>query len=154
MEFARASDMLRQPPSELTVREIDVDHAREFANIAGEAFNLSQATRRLVEALVPRPDWHMYMSFHGDSPAGTGALFFRDGVGYLNWAATACKFSCRGGQTLVLWKRITEAIGMGCDLLTTTIGETGEDSRTSCRNVRKVGFQEAYRCTDWCLPST
>ena len=146
VKFLRGMD---DPPPEarssLTVREIGPAHAMDFARIAAAAFDMSRDIEPLVAGLAWRPGWHLFMSFDGDRPAGTGALFVRDGVGWCDWGATAPEFRCRGGQGAVLAARIAKAGELGCRLIGTTTGEAVEgDPQHSYSNILRAGFRPAY----------
>lgn len=131
--------------SELRVRHIGAEHAMDFGRIAAQSFDLSEEAAPLIAALADRPGWHLYMSFAGDEPAGTGAMFVRDGVAWLDWAATLPAYRGRGGQGVVLCQRIRDALDLGCRGLLTTTGEAVEgDPQHSYRNIERVGFRPIY----------
>ncbi len=131
--------------SELRVRRIGVEHALEFGRIAAEGFDLSEAVAPLPASLVDRPGWHLYMSFAGDTPAGTGALFVRDGVARLDMGATLPAYRGRGGHGVVLCRRIRDALDLGCRMLLTTTGEEVEgDPQHSYKNIVRTGFRPGY----------
>lgn len=131
--------------SELQVRQIGAEHAMDFGRIVAEGFDLSEAAAPLLASLADRPGWCLYMSFAGDEPAGTGAMFVRDGVGWLDWAATLPAYRGRGGQGVVLCRRIRDALDIGCQTLLTTTGEKVEgDPQHSYKNIVRVGFQPLY----------
>lgn len=131
--------------SELRVRQIGTEHAMDFGRIVAEGFELSEAAAPLLAALADRPGWRLYMSFADDEPAGTGAMFVRDGVGWLDWAATLPAYRGRGGQGVVLCQRIRDALDLGCQTLLTTTGEEVEgDPQHSYKNIERVGFRSAY----------
>lgn len=131
--------------SELRVQRISVEHAVEFGRIAAEGFGLSEAAIPLLASLVDRPGWHLYMSFAGDTPAGTGAMFIRDGVAWLDLGATLPAYRGRGGQGVVLSRRIRDALDLGCQTLLTTTGEEVEgDPQHSYKNIVRTGFRPVY----------
>lgn len=146
VKFLRGAD--ESPPearSSLAVREIGPAHAADFARIGAAAFEMSRDVEPLVAGLAGRPGWHLFMSFDGDRPAGTGALFVRDGIGWCDWGATAPEFRRRGGQGAVLAARIARAGELGCHLMVTTTGEAVEgDPQHSYSNILRAGFHAAY----------
>ena len=134
------------------MREIGAEAAAAFAEMVGEEFRMTPAMKRLVEGSVRRPDWHLYISFAGDTPVGTGALFVRDGVGYLDFATTRKCFRGLGGQKALIRRRIKDAIDMGCDLLTAQVGSRFDlcgDAEQSRKSLFRHGFQEAYCVEGW-----
>jgi GNAT superfamily N-acetyltransferase len=131
--------------SSLDVREIGSEHAPAFARIAAHGFDMAEESEPLIAGLVRRPGWHLFMSFDGDRPAGTGALFARDGMGWCDWGATHPDFRRRGGQRAVLAARIARAAELGCRLMATTTGEAVEgDPQHSYSNIERAGFRHAY----------
>ena len=156
MKFTRDASSPPAPlpsPAALDVRPIGPEHGPDFARIAARAFDLSPAAEPLIAALALRPGWHLYMSFAGDRPAGTGALFVAGEVGYLDWGATDPTHRRQGGQSAVLRRRIQDAPAQGCRSLVTTTGEAVPgDPQHSYRNIERVGFQAAYRRANWAPP--
>ena len=90
------------------------------------------------------------MTFGGDSPAGTGALYMRDGIGYLDFAATHADFRRRGAQGRVLSARLNHAFEAGCTTIVTMTGEAvpGEEQH-SYRNIERSGFKTIYLRENW-----
>ncbi len=146
VKFLRNMDA--PPPearSSLDVREIGPEHAMDFARIAAFGFDMAEESEPMIAGLVGRPGWHLFMSFDGDRPAGTGALFVRDGMGWCDWGATHPDFRRRGGQGAVLAARIAKAAELGCRLMATTTGEAVEgDPQHSYSNIERAGFRAAY----------
>jgi len=143
MKFARGSEPADEPAIDLQVREIGVEHARDFGRIAGTAFGLPEAAWAGVAGLVGRPGWHVFMSFDGHRPAGTGALFVENGVGWTEWGATDPDFRRRGSQSALLARRVNAAVSLGCTVIGTCTGEAvaGEEQH-SYRNIQRAGFTE------------
>lgn len=145
VKFRRGPETPPELRSELRVRQIGVEHATEFGRIAAEGFGLGEAVVPLLASLVDRPGWHLYMSFAGDTPAGTGAMFIREGAAWLDWGATLPIYRGRGGQGAVLCRRIRDALDLGCRTLLTTTGEEVEgDPQHSYKNIVRTGFSPVY----------
>lgn len=151
MKFQRGSGKIASATTtELSVRRIGAKHATRFAAIVGDAFDFRPAFQGAIAAVFSDPNWHMYMSFADDTPAGTGALYMRDGVGYLDFGATHPDFRRLGGQTAVLNTRVRDALEAGCTSIVTMTGEaTPGDEQHSYRNILKAGFEEAYLRENW-----
>lgn len=153
MKFTRGPAPAPDVTSPLTVRKIGPEHAHDFARIAAGGFDLSETAQPLVAGLITRPGWHLYMSFLGDTPAGTGAMLVRDGVALLDWGVTHPDFRQRGGQSAVLAQRVRDANAMGCRLMVTTTGEAVPgDPQHSYSNILRAGFAEAYLRENWAPP--
>jgi len=154
MKFSRGPGEVGPVSTGLSIRRIGPENAADFAFIVGDAFDFKPEFKPAIAALVNDPNWHVYMSFEGDTPAGTGALYMRDGVGYLDFGATHPDFRRRGSQTGVLNMRIRDALDAGCTSIVTMTGEAVPgDEQHSYRNIQKAGFEEAYLRENW-IPAT
>jgi GNAT superfamily N-acetyltransferase len=143
MKFSRGVGP-RQAHSDLDVRAIGPDQAANFARVVAEGYEMPEWTQPLAANVVGRPDWSCYVAYDGEQPAGAGALFVHDGVGWLGYAATRPRYRGRGAQSAILAARIEDARQQGCS---TVVTETGamEDGRpsNSYRNIVRAGFREA-----------
>lgn len=150
MKFSRGAGDVNPITSDLSIRRIGPDDATAFASIVGDAFDFSADFQPAIAALVHDDNWHVYMSFAGDIPAGTGALYMRDGLGYLDFGATHPDFRRRGSQSAILNERIRDALDAGCTSVVTMTGEAVPgDEQHSYRNIQKAGFTEAYLRENW-----
>jgi len=150
MKFSRGAGDVGPITTDLSIRRIELEHAANFAMIVGDAFDFGVEFQPAIAALVNDPNWHVYMSFDGDAPAGTGALYMHDGVAYLDFGATHPDFRRRGAQTGVLNTRIRAALDAGCTSIVTMTGEAVPgDEQHSYRNIQKAGFEESYLRENW-----
>jgi len=150
MKFSRGTGDTRPITTDLSIRRIGREHAAKFASIVGDAFDFTVDFQAAIAALVDEPNWHAYMSFDGNSPAGTGALYMRDGIAYLDFGATHPDFRRRGAQTGVLNTRIRDALENGCTTIVTMTGEAVPgDEQHSYRNIQKAGLEEFYLRENW-----
>ncbi len=144
MKFVREDLPVAQRITALEVREIDRDHAADFGRIASAAFGLEAPAAEILAGLVGRSGWHVFMSFDGATPVGTGALFVKDGVAWTDWAATRPEYRRRGSQSALLARRVAVAVDLGCDLIGTCTGEAVPgDEQASYQNLLRCGFEEA-----------
>lgn len=144
-KFERGPEPAPIVETDLSIRRIGPDQATTFARIVCDAFDLGDAAVPWVAALAGRERWHLFMCFHGDEPAGTGALFMDNGCGWTDFGATAPKFRQRGSQAALLAARINHAIELGCRKLFTCTGEeVPGDPQHSYKNILKAGFREIY----------
>lgn len=142
-QFVRSAE---QPPppgrSDLEVREIGEDRAREFARIVAAGFDLTPQATPLLAALAGRADWRLYMTFDGETPAGAAALFVHGEHGWCDWASTHPAHRRRGSQHGLLRRRIADAGELGCTTLFTETGEAVEGApQHSYHNIERVGFR-------------
>lgn len=144
-KFIRGTEPVPRIKTNLTVNKIGPQYAQQFADIACDAFDLGPSAIPWLSQLVERPNWHVFMSFAGDQPAGVGTLFIKDGIGWTDFGATSPKFRCMGSQGAVLAKRIEFALDNGCHQLHTCTGEdVPGDPQHSYKNILKMGFREDY----------
>lgn len=145
MKFVRGREAVARRETALRIEKIGADWAADFGRIVAQAFDLSEAAAPWLAGLVERPGWHLYLSFAGEEPAGAGALFVDDGVGWLDWGATWPRYRRQGSQGALLARRVQDALDLGCRVLFTTTGEAVEgDPQHSYRNIQRAGFRESY----------
>lgn len=144
-KFERDADPAPIVETDLSIRQIGPEQGTTFARIACDAFDLGDAAIAWVASLAGRERWHLFMSFYGDEPAGTGALFVDNGCAWTDFGATAPKFRQRGSQAALLAARVNHAVELGCRKLYTCTGEeVPGDPQHSYKNILKAGFRESY----------
>lgn len=138
--------------SNLRIEKVTGQSALDFGKIACSAFDLTDEAIPMVAALANDDHFNMYLSYEGETPAGTGALFVDGENGWLDWGATAPSFRRRGGQALVMAARIQKAVDLGCKNLFTETGEEVEgDPQHSYKNILKAGFKELHVRSNYVL---
>jgi GNAT superfamily N-acetyltransferase len=144
-KFERDNAPLPVVSTDLEVRRVGVEYGDAFARIVCDAFDLGDVARPWLARLPGRSSWHVFMSFDDGEPAGTGALFVRDGYAWSDFGATAPAFRRRGSQSVLLARRIEYAIEQGCERIFTCTGEdVAGDPQHSYRNILKMGFEATY----------
>jgi ribosomal protein S18 acetylase RimI-like enzyme len=143
MKFSRGVGP-RQAQSDLLVKRVDAGQAQEFAAVVVGGFGMPEWIAPLAASVVDRPGWSCYVAFDGDAPAGAGALFVHEGIGWLGFGATLPQYRGRGAQSALLATRIEDARKQSCRMVVTETGEL-EDGRpsSSYRNILRAGFREA-----------
>ena len=153
--FERGREPVPSVSTSLAVREAKGEDAEAFARIACEAFDLGDIATPWIARLVGRPGWHIFMSFDGDTPAGTGAIYVEDELAYFTFGATAPPYRGRGGQSAVLCARVSAALDLGCRILATCTGEAvAGDPQHSYNNILKAGFREGYVRRNFAWPES
>ncbi len=144
-KFSRGRDPVPDPRTDLTIREIGASHGAEMAAILSDAFDLGDRARPWLARLPARDRWRIFMTFDGDSPAGTGALFIDGDLAWTDFGATAPAFRQRGSQSALLRHRVQYALDRGCRQVFTCTGEAVPgDPQHSYSNILKAGFKEDY----------
>ena len=155
MMFGRGRQATEPATTSLEVRPALGGDAEAFARICCDAFDLGKEAEPLMARLVDRPGWHVYMSFDGDEPAGTGAFFVEGDLAYFSFGATAPAFRGRGGQGAVLAVRVQAALDLGCRMLATCTGEEVEgDPQHSYNNILRAGFEPRYVRRNFAFPKS
>jgi hypothetical protein len=149
-KFSRGTEPAPEPKTDLEVRKIGAEHAIDFARIAANGFELDEEWIPVLAGLVGREGWHVYLSFDGDAPAGSGAMRVHEGVAWLDWAATLPEFRRRGSQGAVIARRLADGIAMGCTAFATSTGEAVDgDAQHSFHNIERYGFRRTHARANW-----
>jgi hypothetical protein len=150
MAFRR--DVDAPPQVDSCVRLVEVDTAEQaavFAGVVRESYGLPEAIEPRL-ARVRDKGWLCWLALDGDDPAGAGALYAAEGVGYLGLAGTLAEHRGRGAQNLLLAERTRRAAALGCDVLITETGERRDDRPSSSyRNILRSGFTESAVSANW-----
>lgn len=150
MNFERGPDPAPTVESNLEVREIGEEPVDEFGRIATSAYGMTPAVALLVRGLIDRPGFHLYMTFDGSTPAGTGLLSIDRDRAWFEWAATDPEFRQRGSQRALLARRIEDAVDAGCTRLLTCTGEAIlGDPQHSYHNIEWAGFEPKFVRENW-----
>ena len=153
MKFERHGATVPSLETDLDVRKIDGEYVDDFGRIAGAGFGLTPQAAPLFRGLLNRDEFHLYMTFDGARPAGTGLLFTDGDSAWLDWAATDREFRKRGSQRALLARRITDALDAGCSRLMTCTGEAVPgDPQHSYHNIEWAGFESKFLRENW-IPS-
>ncbi|HKP16989.1 MAG TPA: hypothetical protein VJT84_00830 [Gaiellaceae bacterium] len=154
MKFSRGVGP-RQAQSELHVERIGRERADDFARVIVAGYGLPGWTAPLAANIVGRPSWTCYVAYDGQAPAGAGALFVHEQVGWLGFAATLPQLRGRGAQSVILAVRIEDARRQQCAMVVTETGELEEGRPSSSyRNILRAGFREAGVRPNYRVPST
>ena len=150
MKFVRRAGDVREANTDLVVRRVGAESGPDFASIVVPAFDMQPVSLPVVSLVPGVEDKVTFMSFGGDRPAGTGAIYVDGNTAALDWGATHPDFRRRGGQTALLAARIRYSLDRGCDLVCTMTGEAVPgDPQHSYNNIRRNGFEEAYLRENW-----
>jgi len=153
MKFTRGREAPPRVDSRLTVRRAGPEHMAAFGRIAAAAFDLGDAAATWIACMDRAEGWRAYVSLADGEVVGTGGLFVRDGIGWLDFGSTASKHRGKGSQSALLRARIIDALDLGCRLVATATGEAVEgDPQHSYSNIRRMGFREAYARENYAPP--
>jgi GNAT superfamily N-acetyltransferase len=154
MKFRRGVEPPPQVATELRVEEAGEDRGVVFGSIVARGFGLPDLAGDWFAALAERPGFRLFLACDGEEPAGAGALFVRDGVGWLGAAATLPEHRRKGVQGAILAARIRLARELGLRALATETGERTADLPSgSYRNILRLGFEELYLRPNYVSPA-
>ena len=140
-QFVRGTETVETRETSLRIKRIDRNHAMDFARIAAQGFDLSNAVMPALAAMVGKPGWYHFMSFDGEKPAGVAAMFVADGMAWFDWAATDPMHRGQGSQTALLARRIQVACELGA-------------GGFSPRRVRRAPVIPSIHSENWCAPDS
>jgi GNAT superfamily N-acetyltransferase len=154
MKFGRGVEPPPEVETTLRVERVGADRGGAFGTIVVRGFGLPDFASAWFAALAERPRFHLFLAYDGDEPAGAGALFADDGIGWLGVAATLPEHRRKGAQGAVLAARIGLARELGLRALATETGErTAERPSNSYRNILRAGFEERYVRPNYVSPA-
>jgi len=140
-------------PTDLRIDRIDVSQADIFAEVACLGFGMPNSLKPLMAATVGRTGWHHYMACDDSGPAAVGALFVRDGVGWLGVATTLPDYRRRGAQGAIMSRRLVDGMELGCKWFVTETGKDLPDKpNPSFHNMMHTGFIVAYDRPNYMRP--
>lgn len=144
-KFYRDTSPLTDVVSDLRVEAIGIDRADHFAEIFAPSVEWPPAARAWLKGLVGRPGWVHYLAYDGDKPVATAALFVQRQVAWVGFAATLPEYRGRGGQAVLMQRRLADAARVGCDtVVVETAQQTEQRNAPSYRNMNRFGFKLAY----------
>jgi hypothetical protein len=139
-------DLEKLPPAPSNDRQIGPKEADIFGQLVANAFEYPAAIAPIAGPTVGRPSWHHYLAYDRDIPIAAAAMYLTHDAAWFGFAATAAPHRGRGAQRALVVRRLQDAAFAGCKWVSV---ETAEDTVTkeapSFRNLRRLGFEVAYR---------
>jgi GNAT superfamily N-acetyltransferase len=133
------------PQVQTTLRIERVESGEAFGAAAAGGFEVPDLFHGWLALLPARENWHCFVAFDGDEPAGAGALFVTGKVGWLGIGATVPEHRGKCAQTAIIAKRIEAAVQLGCELLVTETGKPIDgQAGPSYRNLMRAGLEPVY----------
>lgn len=141
-----ATPVVAASPDHLEVREIDAEHAADFAEVAQRSFEFPEVIAEWLRAIPGRTGWRVYVAYEGGVAAAAGAMFLKGEMAWLGWGSTLPDFRNRGGQLAILNRRIQDGIAAGIKVFTIETFFAAENGmpNQSYRNVVRAGFELSH----------
>jgi hypothetical protein len=153
MKFRRGVEPPPPVETALRVEEIGAEHGDAFGSVVARGYGLPEAAAEWLGAAAGAAGFRLFLAWAGDEPAGTGALFQADGIGWLGLAATVPEHRRKGAQGAILAARLRAAATGGLRELATETGERlPERPSNSYRNLLRFGFEEQYVRSNYLSP--
>lgn len=136
------------PPTiatDLRIERVGPHNAAVFAQVNRHAFGMPDWYEVMAKRLFDQANFHGYIAYDGDTPAGSGLLYVSGDVGGLYSGATLPGYRRRGAQGAIMAQRIRDGIDLGCCWFTTeTDVETPDAPNPSYHNMLRTGFELVY----------
>ncbi|HEX4897129.1 MAG TPA: hypothetical protein VFV53_02070 [Candidatus Limnocylindrales bacterium] len=122
----------------------------DFERILTAAFEFPSIIAPMASAPVGRPGWTHFIGYDGDEAVSAAAMYVVDRVAWFGYGATLEAFRGRGGQSAMFAARLRLAAELGCRYAVTETGEeTPDEPNPSYRNMKRMGFRDAYLRQNW-----
>lgn len=147
---AGAAGAAGRAPGGVEVREVGGDELARFTSTLLDGHGVPPAVRGELDLQShwgDIPGWRLYLGEVEGEPAGAAVLRVGDGVGLLATASTVPRFRGRGVQTALIARRLEDAAGAGCELVTSAAAA----GSISLRNLARDGLRPAFTKTVWRL---
>lgn len=145
-QWAKMQRGTEPPPafeSELTVDIAAATQVDAVSQVFAQAFGMPSFMADWLRALHGRADWTVYAVMDGSRVVGGGCRYQRGQVAWLGMGSMAESHRRRGGQAVLMSRRIADALAMGARRIFTETGEPLlEDSNPSLNNMKRCGFSK------------
>lgn len=145
--FLHTGAVLPNPvDSELSVREVGASERKAVGGLVRAAFGFPEGCDDWFGQLAGRPGWRVYFACDGETPVGVGALYVNDGLAWLGVGATLKEHRGRGAQSLLIDRRVRDALAMGVTGVHVETGHPlpGDAIGPSYRNILRAGFEVLF----------
>ena len=141
-----------EPRSDLRILPIGRQHAGAVGRMGAEAFSYPPELAAFTSCLVGSDGWTFFGAFaDGDGGlAGVAAMHIQGAAAWFGFAATQKELRGRGAQSALIAARLEAARRAGCRwACVETAADTPEKPNPSTRNLRRLGFTDAYERPNW-----
>ena len=140
-----------EAPTDLRIAEAD----ERLGGLFSAAYGAPPELGAWFGRILGRPGWHALGAYDGELLVASGALWARDGLGWVGFGATLPSHRGRGAQAALLAARIDRAAELGVTMLVTETGVAREGRPgPSYRNLLRAGFAPVYERPNFRLAGT
>ncbi|MDQ7979892.1 hypothetical protein QYH69_21875 [Paraburkholderia sp. SARCC-3016] len=142
-KMVRGADAPPEIASTLSAAPASAHDAEKAASVITEAFGLPPYVADWFLQLHGRPGWKLYSVKDGDAVVGGGSLFVAGELAWLGMGGVATSHRRRGGQGVLIARRIEGAIGLSARYIFTETGEPVDNEPSpSLNNMKRCGFRK------------
>jgi hypothetical protein len=159
MKLVREASPLDLPANpDVTIFELGEHEAdgEGMSSIAAEGLDLPVIAETLFFSLPQEEQWRCYTAALApeEEIVATGSMLIDDGVAQFGIGATLEHGRGRGCNTELLRRRLLDAVEAGCHTVFVELGEREPERIAGAyRNLRRAGFEEAYKSRNWQRPA-
>lgn len=159
MKMIREASPLDLPANpDVTVFELGEDEAdgEGLSSIVAKTLELPVTAGTLFFSLPQAEKWRCYTAALApeEEIVATGAMMIDDGVAQFGPGTTLEHGRGRGCNTELVRRRLLDAVEAGCHTVFVELGERDSENISGAyRNLRRAGFEEAYRSRNWQRPA-
>ncbi|HVJ51096.1 MAG TPA: hypothetical protein VM689_01450 [Aliidongia sp.] len=140
-KMLRGREAVREPASDLRVEPATSAQLDEVSRVFADAFGMPPYMADWLRELHDRTGWKIYAVTEGSTVVGCGCLYLSGDAAWLGMGSVAASHQRRGGQGILLARRIADAIAAGAQYIFTETGEPAEsESNPSLNNMKRAGF--------------
>jgi hypothetical protein len=127
-----------------------------LSSIAAETLELPVIAGSLFFSLPQTAQWRCYTASLApeEEIVATGSMLIDGGIAQLGPGTTLEHGRGRGCNSELLRRRLLDAVEAGCHTVFVELGERGPEPLAAAhRNLRRAGFEEAYKSRNWQRPA-
>ena len=144
--MGRAAAPMPEPSGAVQVQEVGPEAADALITIMMPSHGLPEDLDPMFRHTIGQPNWHYYLATLDGEPVAGGALFVQGEVALLASGATLEPYRKLGAQSALIHRRVQDAAALGIKHVCTLVVEsTPEQPNPSEHNMRRAGFEVAYR---------
>lgn len=133
------------PSTRFTVAPVKPNQIKLFSDIICRSFEFDFSIQEFIVSTYGKLEWKYYFALDKNEPVAAASLCIIENHAKLVLGGTLSKARNAGAQSLLITKRINEAISKKCHTVSTeTSQDTPEKPSYSARNMQKFGFRLGY----------
>jgi GNAT superfamily N-acetyltransferase len=145
-KFYRTTEKVTIPDTSLDIREIGIDHAKDYAKVVTTVFGIPPAMKEIFESAVGKNSWYHYMAFDKNKPVAAGSMYVYGDTAWFGMATTLPEYRGKGAQGAIISARINKAQDLGCKWISVETAEHSEEKpNPSYMNMLKYRFDFIYQ---------